>query len=187
MASELEQDEVSELAWLALRYVSGEMARDEAEAFESRLDQDQAAREAVAQVVEIAGAVAALPPARAAGTLPFRRRAAVRTFLAAATLAAAACLAWLAIDLRGPVPLPPQPRRTTANTPAATVALTWSSLHQEREAEKDDTSGLLAWNEDLPVPAETEDASDTGLPPWLVDAASLAGRPEHAGVPAKDL
>jgi hypothetical protein len=105
----------------------------------------------------------------------------------AASLAAAACLAWLATDLRVPAPLPPRPRSAAAITPAATVALTWSSLYQEREADKDDGSGLLALNEDVPAPAETEDAADTGLPPWLVDAASLAGRPEHAGVPAKDL
>jgi hypothetical protein len=67
------------------------------------------------------------------------------------------------------------------------VALTWSKLHQEREADKDEASGRLAWNEDLPIPPETDDTSDLGLPPWLVDAASLAGRPEHAGGPAEEL
>jgi hypothetical protein len=71
------------------------------------------------------------------------------------------------------------------------VALTWSTLDQERVADKGESSALLAWNEDLPAVAETEDLSqsDPGLPRWLVDAAALAGRPEHAGPPAnaKDL
>src|SRR5262245_42977042 len=109
MASEVERDDVSEpesrpslregtdLSWPAFRYVAGEMACDEVEAFERRLDEDQGAREAVAQAVELAGAIAALPP-DADGSLPFRRRPAVRTFLAVTSMAAAACLAWLALS-----------------------------------------------------------------------------------------
>jgi ferric-dicitrate binding protein FerR (iron transport regulator) len=188
MASERERDDGSELAWLAFRYVAGEMTVEEAEAFEGRLDQDQQAREAVARVVELAGAVAAQAP-QAATTLPFRRRATIRTFVAAATMAAAACLAWLAIHTGGPAPVPLGPRDATRMAPIATVALTWSTLDQERAADKGDSSALVAWNQELPAVAESEDlsVSDPGLPPWLVDAAALAGRPEHAGQPAKDL
>jgi hypothetical protein len=190
MASEpkRERDDASELDWLAFRYVAGEMAVEEAEAFEGRLDQDQEAREAVARVVELAGAVAALAP-QAATTLPFRRHPTIRTFIAAATMAAAACLAWLVIHNGGPAPAPSGRRGAIRIAPTTTVALTWSTLDQERAADKGDSGALLASNEDLSAVAESEDSSlsDPGLPPWLVDAAALAARPEHAGQPAKDL
>jgi hypothetical protein len=211
MASEVERDGASELPWLAFRYVSGEMAGDEAAAFEDRLDQDQEAREAVAQAVELVGAVAALrpgegeqtlslwerglaaaPPSATASARPGEGRRAARrhhlaTFAATVTMAAAACLAWLAFNMSGPAPVPPGTPRAAAITPAAAVALTWSTLDQERATDKGESSALLAWNDDVPTPAESEDTSELGLPPWLVDAASLASRPERAGVPAKDL
>ena len=61
----------SDLPWLAFRYVAGELAGDEAAAFERRLDTDQGAREAVAEVVELSGAVAlAVGAAVVAGLYP---------------------------------------------------------------------------------------------------------------------
>lgn len=48
--------------WLAFRYVAGEMTDDERDAWEIRLADDQAAREAVAAAYELTQAVAALPP-----------------------------------------------------------------------------------------------------------------------------
>jgi hypothetical protein len=47
----------SELAWLAFRYITGELAPAEAAEFEVRLESDQAAREAVAAMVELAAMV----------------------------------------------------------------------------------------------------------------------------------
>jgi hypothetical protein len=46
-----------ELAWLAFRYIEGELALAEAAEFEIRLESDQAAREAVAAAVELAAVV----------------------------------------------------------------------------------------------------------------------------------
>lgn len=46
-----------ELAWLAFRYITGELAAAEAAEFEVRLESDQAAREAVAAMVELTAAV----------------------------------------------------------------------------------------------------------------------------------
>ena len=73
MASESRARPDSDLSWLAFRYVAGEMDRDEAEAFESRLDQDQSAREAVAEAVALAGAIARLEPATSRPSSPHCR------------------------------------------------------------------------------------------------------------------
>src|SRR5262245_16159830 len=52
-------DAGDELAWLAFRFIAGEMTADETTAFELRLADDQAAREAVAAAVELFHAVCA--------------------------------------------------------------------------------------------------------------------------------
>src|SRR5260221_10160936 len=46
-------DPQHDLEWQSFLYASGEMSRIEAEAFEGRLGEDQQAREAVAQAVEL--------------------------------------------------------------------------------------------------------------------------------------
>ena len=54
-----------DLAWLAFRYVAGDLDPDESAAFERRLDHDQPAREAVAEAVALmAGVVHAAPALR---------------------------------------------------------------------------------------------------------------------------
>src|SRR5947207_5663100 len=55
-----------DLDWLAFQYVSGELTPAEAAAFEQTLAEDQAAREAVASVVQTADAVLALEPSHSA-------------------------------------------------------------------------------------------------------------------------
>ncbi|MGE0605750.1 MAG: hypothetical protein AB7O62_01395 [Pirellulales bacterium] len=54
------------LAWLAFCYVADEMAPAEMIAFEERLEHDQTAREAVAQVVQLSAAVKTVESARLA-------------------------------------------------------------------------------------------------------------------------
>jgi hypothetical protein len=191
MATECEGEGCCELLWQAFRYVAGEMGGDEREAFDARLDQDQEAREAVARAVELAAAVAvaAVQPGsqpQPAPILPLRRRP-LRAIAAAVTLATAACLAWLVVTVRAPLPAPAGPRQTAAITPEATVVLTWSGLSAERESDREDATALIAWNDGPPAPAETDDGSDLGLPLWLVDAASLGKPGQHAGAPAKEL
>ena len=181
MAAEVEHD--SDIFWQAFRYVAGEMSPAEAESFEHCLDQDQEAREAVARAVELTGAVAALRP-ESILTLPRRRP--VRTILGVAALAAAACLFWLVFTPLGPAP--DSAAVAPRVTPSATVTLAWSTLRQEgTEGDKDETSALVASIDDLPTPAESDDAADAGLPLWLLDAASLAGRPNQAVTPVKEL
>ena len=50
-----------DLDLLAFRYIAGELTPAESEAFEQRLADDQAAREAVARAVDLAQAVASVP------------------------------------------------------------------------------------------------------------------------------
>jgi anti-sigma factor RsiW len=193
MAFELDPE--SDVCWLALRYVSGEMGPDEAEAFERRLDQDQAAREAVAEAVALAGAIAALSPAdRVVLPSPLARRP-FRMVVGGLALAAAASLAWMLVgpntwSSKAPVRVgEPHVAAGTAR-PSVLVTLAWSEFRQEREAEESGANELPDLPEaDLAPPAEVDDASDHGLPPWLLDAASLAGRPGTGtvAVPVKEL
>jgi hypothetical protein len=109
-------------------------------------------------------------------------------------LAAAACLGWLLFTPRIADPVPqtgaPAPAATAMATPAARVALAWSRLRQDSDAErdKDDAGSVLALNDELPTTPEIDEADDAGLPLWMLDAASLAGRRNPAaGSPAKEL
>jgi hypothetical protein len=201
---ESEPDPAPDLGWLALCYVAGEMGRDEAEAFECRLDQDQSAREALAEVVALAGAIARLDPEpRSVLTLPLSTRRRGRTGMIvrvlAAGFAAAACLTWLLAGPGGPLPKAPAPEiakaetgaepeaaSTTTINPSDSLPIAWSKLRFESPGAREDDPGgeLLAWNDEppalpeveLPMPDEAEAASDPALPLWLLDAASLAGR-----------
>ncbi len=171
----------SDLHWLAYRYVADEMSNDEREAFESRLAEDQAAREAVAASVELIGAVVmAERLAPAART----RRPRVRTWYAAA-----ACLA-LAVGgsvwaLRPRTPgVPGVVARPQMPTNGA-VALAWSGLQASGEDESPASSDLIAWI-DEPVNATDgsmlSSADESSLPGWLVEAAALRGTSPQNGV-----
>jgi hypothetical protein len=52
-------DNINDLDWLAFCYAAGELTADDAEQFEARLADDQAAREALARAVELTQTVAA--------------------------------------------------------------------------------------------------------------------------------
>src|SRR4051795_8989868 len=64
----IDLDPEADTPWLAFRYVTGEMGPEEAEAFERRLDDDQGAREAVAEAVALAGAIRSLSPSDRVGS-----------------------------------------------------------------------------------------------------------------------
>jgi hypothetical protein len=166
-----------DLAWLAFRYVAGELDPEESAAFEQRLDRDQPAREAVAGAVALmAGVVHAAPALRSKPATRSRVRRVV-----VAVLAAAACLA-LAVAPRL-VDFRPHHDATIARTPTpgagSAVALAWSGLRQEAaEAPRQDdpADSLDDLETDTMTPLETTvDAGDRveGLPVWLIDAASL--------------
>jgi len=86
------------LELLALRYIGGELSRSEAEAFESRMAEDQSAREAVARMVDLTAAVRSVEESGAGSEnkVAAARTAAHNAWLRPAgwlTLAAAACCA----------------------------------------------------------------------------------------------
>src|SRR4051794_32674415 len=116
----------SDRCWLAFRYVAGEMTGDEAASFEERLGRDQSAREAVAEAVELAGAV--FLATSLARPLPTSgHRGGGRWVLCGLARAAAACLALVVGRLAPPPSRPAPPPTTGAPAEAAeAVALTWS-------------------------------------------------------------
>jgi hypothetical protein len=161
-----------DLAWRAFRYVAGELDAEASAAFERRLDADQSAREAVAEAVLMAGAVAR---ASAANRRQRRRRVALAA-LAVSCLVLTGAPRLLAPS--GPVGDAP------AAGPGAAVALAWSGLRQEGEAgngpdaPRDD---LIAWLAETPAAAEPAEAVDP-LPPWLLEAAALPAPDDTRGL-----
>jgi hypothetical protein len=113
-----------------------------------------------------------------------RRRplAAVSAILA---VAAAACVAWLLVMTRGPVPSPHSQTRLARSTdPSVVVTLAWSTLRDECAA---DPESPVAGETELAAVPEIDDASDHGIPVWLLDAASLSGRRDATGAAVKEL
>jgi len=155
-------DSRSDLHWLAYGYVSGTLSAEDSEAFERRLDRDQEAREAVARAVELSEVIASLSPDdRVLGSIR-RRPPALRRLAywgaAAACLALAAGLGWS---------LQRSPRHRGVDS---TLALSWSGIRQANEEATEDE--LTTWL-DGEAGSETDLVADAGLPPWLLEAASL--------------
>lgn len=165
-----------DLTWVAFRYVSGEMDAEEASAFEGQLSQDQRAREAVAEAVELAGAVV-LASSGTADVLPIRRRRA--RFVAWLAAGVAACAAFV-IGRHLIVSRAPAPALSGLSTPAShAMVLAWPGLREHEDVSPDTHPETLAWLEESPLPGEAgpEAIDDGTFPPWLVEAASLRGNP----------
>jgi hypothetical protein len=204
--SGLEFDSDSELLWLAVRYLTGELGRDDVAAFESRLEQEQAAREALAQAVELVGAIATLPAAPAAAPVVSFPLGGRNSIIAVFALAAAAAILWLLVLPRGLVaprddragrPVDQALARASHTVDSATLALTWSTLHEACDFEGDDTDLRLASNDELPhaglgesdpdLTANLDDAADQAIPLWLLDAATLNLHRDSGPARAKEL
>ncbi len=167
-----------DLAWLAFRYVAGDLDLDESAAFEHRLDRDQPAREAVAGAVALmVGVVRAAPALRSKRLWRSRARRAVTVALASAACLALAVAPRL-VEFRRPHGNAPDVR-TPAPGAGSAIALAWSGLQQEAALtpRPDDSAAALDDLEpDTVTPIETTaDAGDRveGLPGWLIEAASL--------------
>ena len=177
----------TELAWWAFRYVACELAVAEEADFEALMADDQSAREALAEAVEMVAAVAAQAPAAIPLATPDRRRTrAVRHALGWMAAGAAACLVVL-IGFRavGPRPELSGPSAVVAIAgatppdvleaePTGAVALTWSGLR--RVAAEDDTDAEAeadpAWSADWPDESIVAE-SEADLPSWLLEATAL--------------
>jgi hypothetical protein len=153
----------SDLHWTAFLYSSGDLPLDEAERFEARLADDQAARDALADAVELAGALAIVAPE----FRPRRRLIGRRILFAASAFAAAACLvlafsSWLL-------------RPSLQDRPdASEVALAWSSLRGGADVDwlALPTGSPMAEAAQIDPEVEVEPSTDRALPSWLLSAAS---------------
>lgn len=158
-------ESTADAAWLAVRYVLGELPAPEAAAFETRLSIDQPAREAVASAVRLIDtlAVSRAPDAAA----PRRTAPRARRFIAVAALAAAVLVA-VVVN----VPRDADPTRPVAATDAdpARLAAVWSATD--------------AWSGIEPVAEDDDPAAprDPLLPPdWLIAAVESAAGPTVDG------
>jgi hypothetical protein len=163
-----------DLHWLAFRYVCGELSADEETAFECRLAEDQAAREAVAAAVELQQAI------RVASE-PSGRRLAVRRFVwgaAAASILLAVGVWWLAA---GRFPFgtdapSPQPGENVAGDAGAArdLALNWADLQRQPGAEDVAVPEPFVGKDDLPMGEGL--GNDVAVPQWMVIALSDEAR-----------
>lgn len=174
----------TDLHWLAFRYVCGELTGDESVAMEARLAHDQAAREAVAEAVELVGAVGLAASSARPSILPMPPARTHRIGVWAIPAAAAACLA-LAFGLNslGHRKADSGPLATASarmgSTTTRDVALAWSGLRREEGIHPNDQP---AWPAETSVIAELElsplaEEGESSPPSWLVAAASLRETP----------
>jgi hypothetical protein len=169
-----------DLHWLAFRYAAGEMSAEEEQGFELRLADDQQAREAVEQAVELSEAVRmaaaetpAIEPARQA-LLTYRRAAWAAT--AACLLLAVCGVAWLVNSILRSTP----PSQTIGasngvdrNARDASIALEWAALRGRQDAAAPESwidSGPLDVENDTEAIAVAQ--ADSELPEWLMTAVA---------------
>lgn len=141
----------TDLDWQAFLYVSGEMSADESQAFEMRLADDQAAREAVAAAVEIATAVSnASAVCVAAAPVPDRRRRNLAA-VAAALAVCASCAFWLARSA--------DERQRVDGAGLPDLLALW--IDPETDWRDDDEDGTVAAD---------DDADELAVPDWMLAA-----------------
>jgi len=170
------------LDWQAFCYVAGDLPPEEENAFETRLANDQAAREAVARAVTLTCAVAAAGPqtrqeTAGSSTAGKWRRPGTVSALIWATVAAAACLAgiWVHRTFRNPTArlettqeIAHQGDGSFSAGERQQLALLWSRIRDELslmpldDLADDDTDGGASFQE-LP-PFASEDSNEQNLP-----------------------
>lgn len=178
-----------ELSLRAFRYIAGELSDADAAAFERRLTRDLAGCEAVAEMVEITGAIALIQAAPVGATtsrrwpaaFPTRFRMRLATAVAASIATGVFCLATASSSPR----LGPPDRAEGMEDAPRSVALAWSSLRQKYDA------ALFAELGDWPLfepPASSltrtaldprED--DAALPSWVLASIDASEEPGEDG------
>ena len=176
-----------DLNWQALRYVASEMDPPERDGFERRLADSQAAREAVAEAVELTQAVKfvlqaePVTPAKSPASFGFSS-----WWLGAAMGSAACLLIMLGIQQAN------KPERAAAHdpdSPAATsqdngaLAARWSEVRQREnnrwnalsvDDEIDDS--LSSWDNEAAI-----DEQPQAAPEWMMAAVSAAKKSQGMG------
>lgn len=164
----MKPDQKPDLDWQAYRYVADEMTAVEAAEFEDRLATDQLAREAVADAVGLAHAIA-LAGRDVTVAAPSRPPSAWRLGVAAA-IAAAVLLA---------LALPPMMRTTpTAVSPsndAMVLAQAWTDVRENSEPLAGNLDGLVVlddWDTDWELLVDEAEDAAPPLPTWLLTATA---------------
>ncbi|WP_425618845.1 hypothetical protein NA78x_002561 [Anatilimnocola sp. NA78] len=170
-----------ELAWLAFRYVAGELSPTEVEQFEERMAVDQAAREALAQSVELYHAIAAAEASvitavakQPVVSLPARDRSQHLAWLVAG-MSAAAVLVMAGWNAGWFGPAAPLAGNNNVAHVTAALAVAWTEMQADATA-GDDESGddELALHEAL-LQEEVLSIS-TEAPSWMTAAVlGIAG------------
>jgi hypothetical protein len=165
-----------ELAWLAFRYIAGELHGPELTQFELLLAEDQTAREAVASAVEISQATAlafAEQPTVAHGRIENPSYGVVRWAIWAAGVAACVLVAVGIVQWSVQWPQVSSP---TASGKADALAARWSEVRAEQQADypwQDDADepGEVASDWALSVDElEARDAEELFTPEWMLAA-----------------
>jgi len=166
-----------ELAWLAFRYVAGELSAAEVGQFEERMAIDQAARESLAQSVELYHAIAAAESSVVTAvaeppmvSLPTRDRSQHLAWLVAGVSAAAVLLmaGWNAGWFDSASPLAAH-KNIVNVTPALAVA--WTEMQADAIAGDDELS-----DDELASLHEEELGISTEAPSWMTAAVlGIAG------------
>ncbi|MBS0210521.1 MAG: hypothetical protein JSS27_16375 [Planctomycetes bacterium] len=172
----------SDLYWTAFRYLTNELPANELTAFESRLADEQSAREALAATVTMVGALEAScavknrepvtitrPATRRAGS-SWAQTARQRIGWAALGMAASLALMIGLQSLRPALTSLPTEIAARDRAAAAELALAWSQAAEEEkvvDADEQMVAALIDADHDLPA-VNTLDSAH--LPAWLVTA-----------------
>jgi hypothetical protein len=175
-------DEYDELHWSAYRYAAGEMGDDEGAAFEARLADDQTAREALEQAVELRSAVKHVlsEPAveRRPALLP--RVAVWAAALAACVVLAPAAYRFFAerLDRPGGEQAPATANRSPVVAATDSIPLAWAAVRDRADGTTvvDETADwspeLTSTDWPLAVDAPAGEGSAGEIPRWLLAAVA---------------
>ena len=171
-----------DLEWLAFRYVAAELSPAEYRAFESRLEHDQEARQAVGRLVEMTCAVRALDwnaASRAADHRQSRPWYRHRNVQVTAGLALGLMIALMLWRSRGSDQAELGHGELGSLPPAAELAVVWSNARMELDSRPDDDAAAWRWlllaerEADDPAPAaeqSTAEEATADTPDWMVSA-----------------
>jgi hypothetical protein len=175
---------------LAFRYVAGEMAAEEARAFEGRLADDQEAREAVSRAVGFSQRLAEAGPLATDKVTPSLRETGrvTRSLIAASRplgwMAAGAAAALLVVNLMG------WPRGPTIDSPGTTGpeggprpqpaadALVWASLQGRQDLASAELEHLFDESAATTSEVDGEFGGSPELPTWIF---AVTREPEKRG------
>ena len=149
---------ITDLDWLAFRYISGEMTVSETDQFESLLADDQAAREAVVRAVELTQAIVAVQSASTSPS-PAMPHSWTHHITWISTSVAALLLVTLALNFNS--------RTKLATNDSADIANAWLERSTDPVSELTTANGAVADEEEF-VTADP--------PTWMLEAVrSLHG------------